>query len=76
MRVKELIKGLSEMDPNLRVVVRGYEDGVTDVDWISEIRIQLNKNKEWWEGPHRTALNTENFDEMAVYIHGFERRES
>lgn len=55
MNVKELIERLSELDPELRVVVRGYEGGYTDVnvDADEKFDLALNVNsEEWYYGEH------------------------
>ena len=54
MTVKELIQVLESYPDDLRVVVRGYEEGYDDVtpERISVINIQLNVGTEPWEGQH------------------------
>ena len=55
MRVEELIKRLSECDPNLLVVVSGYEGGETEVVSTKGIRLTPNSATGWWEGEFETA---------------------
>ncbi len=55
MTVKQLIQILSQIqDQEIKVMVRGYERGVEDIeDTIPEIvNIALNVNTEWWNGSH------------------------
>ena len=54
MKVKELIKELSKLDPNLNVYVSGYEGGYNDVTELSNDRMVRNYHKpeDWWYGPH------------------------
>jgi hypothetical protein len=58
MTVQELIKTLSTLDPNLRVVTRGYKGGYDDVGWPIDkdspnvIDLALNINPEWYYGNH------------------------
>jgi len=52
MKVSELIEKLQALDPDLRVVVDGYEGGVTDASHITVLEIALNFNEEWYYGPH------------------------
>lgn len=42
MTIAELIEKLKEYPQDLRVVVRGYEGGVNDVDRLEELDILLN----------------------------------
>ena len=52
MKVKELIEVLSQLDPELMVVVAGYEGGVNEVDKSELCDIELNVNDEWYYGKH------------------------
>ena len=53
MTVGNLIELLKEHDPNLPVMVRGYEGGVDDVNVLEKIKVVLNSNTtEWYYGDH------------------------
>ena len=52
MKVKELIELLSQMDPELMVVIGGYEGGVDEMDKFEMCDIELNVNTEWYYGKH------------------------
>ncbi len=52
MKVKELIEALSQLDPELMVVVAGYEGGVNEVSDYGLCDIELNVNDEWYYGKH------------------------
>ena len=52
MKVKELIELLSQMDPELMVVIKGYEGGVDEMDKFEMCDIELNVNTEWYYGKH------------------------
>lgn len=52
MTIAELIQKLSQYDPNLPIVVKGYEGGYNDVSIIEELNLQLNVNTENWYGAH------------------------
>ncbi len=52
MKVKQLIEVLSQLDPELMVVVAGYEGGVNEVDKSELCDIELNVNDEWYYGKH------------------------
>jgi len=54
MKVKELIEKLSQLDPELMVVVAGYEGGVNEVDKYELCDIELNVNTAWYYGKHET----------------------
>jgi hypothetical protein len=53
MKIKELIEQLKKYDPEMLVVVRGYESGWDDIDIIKEqILIELKYNDSWYEGKY------------------------
>ena len=52
MKVKELIETLSQMDPELMVVIIGYEGGVDEMDKYELCDVELNVNTEWYYGKH------------------------
>ena len=56
MNVEELIAELQKLDPTLRVVVRGYEEGVNTVGRVAQISIRLNANTEWDYGQHESHI--------------------
>ena len=52
MIVKELIEKLQELDPNLPVLVDGYEGGCNDATDLVEIEVIRDVNVEWYYGAH------------------------
>ena len=75
MTVKELIESLSKIeDQNIRVMVRGYEEGYDDIiigNGIDNntivipaiVNIALDVNKEWYYGRHERV---ENIDQATI----------
>lgn len=53
MKVSQLIQRLQNMNPDSRVVVRGYEEGVNDVLRLARVKVKLNSNTEHYYGQHR-----------------------
>ena len=45
MKVRELIEELKKVDQEARVVVRGYEGGVNDVEILVPVKIALNVHR-------------------------------
>jgi hypothetical protein len=68
MTVQELIKILETLNPETRVVVKGYEGGVDDVQSVASVLIALNQNTEWYYGKHGIANSYEPYDEQAYLI--------
>jgi hypothetical protein len=58
MTVAELIEKLKEYPQDLRVVVRGYEGGVSDVGDFEEIEILLDYNDSWIYGKHEEVRSS------------------
>ena len=53
MKVIELITILEALDPEMRVLVPGYEGGYGDVDGVVQPRTFVEKvNCAWYYGPH------------------------
>jgi hypothetical protein len=52
MTIQELIKTLSQYDPNTPVVISGYEGGYNDISIIQEKTMQLNVNNKHYYGAH------------------------
>ena len=60
MTVKELIEVLSKIeDQEVRVMVKGYEGGVDDIDNNTPgiIHIALDVNEKWYYGNHEPVDN-------------------
>lgn len=73
MTVAELINHLSKCDPNMRVVVDGYEGGFDDPH-ISETDAVIDENwdgktkKKSWDGRHGWADETTSANTRVVLI--------
>ena len=74
MNIAELIEKLKEYPQDTRVVTRGFEGGVDDVDFVEETEIYLNYNKgDWHKRPHEEvkskACNYNKFEKVsAIYL--------
>lgn len=52
MNVKELIEKLSTLNPDVMVVVSGYEGGVDELLFVTTEVVELNVNSTWYYGRH------------------------
>jgi hypothetical protein len=62
MTVKQLIEHLQTLDPELYVFKPGYEGGLENMNVnvnSKVIHVELDRNKEWWYGPHAEILSPE-----------------
>lgn len=56
--VKDLMDQLSELDPNLYVFIPGYEGGYRFPVLKLGQEFTLNKNSEWYYGPHEATTGS------------------
>lgn len=69
MTVRELIEVLSKIeDQEVRVMVKGYERGVDDIeDIIPEIvNAALGVNTQWWNGSHEQVSDDHTYTDMEI----------
>ena len=60
MKVKDLIQELQKLDPELLVVVAGYEGGVDELKNLTQYKIELDAHKDWaFFGDHCALDNIE-----------------
>jgi hypothetical protein len=57
MTVKELIEFLSKEDPDMEVVVDGYEGGFCPVGLIHRQFVKEDPNPEWYYGKYEQATS-------------------
>ena len=57
MTVQDLIKKLQTLDPNLPIVLSGYEGGCYYLRNVNEVIVALDVNSQddWWYGPHEVV---------------------
>ncbi len=66
MTVQNLIELLKEHDPNLPVMVRGYEGGVDDANVLEKIKVVLNSYTDWYFGDHEECFDLNDAPSNAV----------
>jgi hypothetical protein len=57
MNVQQLIEELQKHPPEMRVIIRGYEEGYDDLDLLIQksIRLSINSPDEWRDGKYGDA---------------------
>lgn len=58
MTIQQLTTLLSQYPPDTRFVVAGYEDGFNDITIHKLIRLNLDADKEWWNGQHEEVQSS------------------
>jgi hypothetical protein len=69
MTVRELIKVLERIeDQETRVMVKGCEGGVEDIDNITPaiVNVALNVNKQWWNGSHEIVSEKHTYTDKQI----------
>ena len=69
MTVRELIEVLSKIeDQEVRVMVKGYERGVDDIEDIPPaiVNVALDVNEKWYYGRHEVEYYDDNFKDKEV----------
>lgn len=64
MKVSRLMKLLSALDPDTKIVVRGYEDGYDDIGSVEKLTVKKVKNQWWYSGEYRDVKRTEEHEEV------------
>jgi hypothetical protein len=70
LKVKDLIEKLQSFDPELMIVISGYEGGVDEAEYAIDVSLKLNVHTEWYYGKHEVVeCETMPIDCNAIYIH-------
>jgi hypothetical protein len=69
MRVKNLIDLLQKEDPEMRVIIDGYEGGYDEVKKILHVEIIPNVGKKdaWWYGEFDYAVGNNNSEKALLF---------
>jgi hypothetical protein len=66
MKIKELIEQLKKYDPEMLVVVNGYEGGRDDINKITEEILIEEENYPWYEGKYSYFEEKEDNPDRAI----------
>ena len=55
MTAGELMKLLGTLPPDMKVVVRGYEDGYNDIMQLKAVKIKPDENAAWYMGEYKDS---------------------
>ena len=58
MTASELIRKLNDLPPEIKIVVRGYENGYNDIIMLKNRKITINKERNWWNGEYIDSKET------------------
>jgi len=66
MKIKELIEQLKKYDPEMLVVVNGYEGGRDDINIIKEEILIEEQNNPWYQGKYSYFEEKEDNPDNAI----------
>jgi hypothetical protein len=70
MKVKQLIEKLQSYDPEIMVIIGGYEGGVDEAKHAIDVKIKLDVYTEWYYGKHEVVhIDSDPFDCKAIFIY-------
>ena len=67
MTVSELISELMNFPQDLKVVVRGYENGYNEIVTLKKKTVLLNGEAEWWDGEYMDSGKKEGFGAIELF---------
>ena len=68
MTTSQLIAKLSQFPPDMKVVVRGYEEGLDDVFEIKTVKVEEGAKKWLWSGLYGLSDGSDDEGFEVVYI--------
>lgn len=67
MKAKDLILKLQQLDPDTKVVVRGYEDGYNDIFSLKPVKIKIAENGEWYYGEYEDSTDADAIEAIDIF---------
>jgi hypothetical protein len=67
MNAKDLILKLQQLDPDTKVVVRGYEDGYNDIFSLKPVKIKIAKNAQWYYGEYQDSTDADAINAIDIF---------
>jgi len=67
MTAKELIQHLQQLQPDTKIVIRGYEDGYNDILNLKAIIIKQKKDSHWYEGEYDDSEDADAINSFNIF---------
>jgi len=67
MTAAELIQSLQQLNPETKIVIRGYEDGYNDILKLRQVRIKYYPDAEWYYGVYSDSEAPDAIDAIDLY---------
>ena len=76
MTAKELINQLQQLPPEIKMVVRGYEEGYNDIMQLKPVKLKQDVNAKWYYGEYLKDDSEGSIDAIEVYGENKKEEES
>ena len=67
MTASELIRKIKDLPPEIKIVVRGYENGYNDIIRLKRRTIMINKDAEWYDGEYTDSKETDAISAVELF---------
>ncbi len=67
MTTSELISELQKLQPDVKVVIRGYEDGYNDILALRPLRIKQRTDSHWYVGEYDDSTDEDAVDAVDLF---------
>ncbi len=67
MTAHELIQQLQQLPPDIRIVVRGYEDSYNDILELKPLRIKQIPDSSWYDGEYDDKTDGDAVDAVDLF---------
>jgi hypothetical protein len=67
MKAKELIRLLEKLPPDMKIVVRGYEEGYNDIIELKPLQLKHKQDAEWYYGEYLKSEDPDSIEAIELY---------
>jgi hypothetical protein len=67
MTISELMQKLKTLDPETKIVIRGYEDGYNDILTVRTVKIKPIVDAYWYLGEYEDSKDTDAISAAELY---------
>lgn len=67
MTAAELIEELKSIQPDMKIVIRGYEDGYNDILELKTVKIKHVTDSHWYDGEYDDSTDENAIDAVDLF---------
>jgi hypothetical protein len=76
MTASELITFLQMQPPDIKIVVRGYEEGYNDISQLIPVNISEGKNSKWYYGEYLKNNTNSSISAIELFVENKVQKET